>query len=79
MTALTMKQENPDSGEFVVPKPEVGLPGYIGLRQDVGDDRMKRFLNAWGEWNLLLGNNERLLKESLQDMGIPEIPEYVRF
>jgi len=79
MTALTMKQENPDSGEFVVPQPQVGVPGYIGLRQDVGDTRMRDFLNWWSEWNLLMGNNEKLLKESLLEMGIPEIPDFVRF
>ena len=47
MAGLIFKKENPEFGEFVVPKPEVALPGYIGLRQDVGDDRMKRFLNFY--------------------------------
>ena len=79
MAGLVGKTANPDLGEFVVPPPVVQLPGYIGVRQDVGDTRFRDFLKWWSEWNVLLGNSEKWLKEALQERGIQEIPETVHF
>ena len=79
MAALTGKQKNPELGNFTIPTPFVTLPGYIGLRADVGDFRFKEFLEKWGEWNMLLGINEMLLKENLNAMGITDIPDEIHF
>ena len=79
MSGLLMKKVNPELGEVVVPTPVAQLPGYIGIRQEPGDTRLRSFLNWWCEWNVLLGNNERMLKEALQARGIDDIPEYVHF
>jgi polar amino acid transport system substrate-binding protein len=79
MTGLIQRQVNPDLGEIVTPTPIVQLPGYIGVRQDVGDTRFRDFLNWWCEWNVLLGHNEAKLKAALNQRGITDIPEHVRF
>jgi polar amino acid transport system substrate-binding protein len=79
MTGLIQKAANPALGEFVVPTPVVSLPGYIGVRQDVGDTRFRDFLNWWCEWNVLLGHNEAKLKEALNMRGVKDIPDHVHF
>ena len=79
MIALISNGTNPDLGEVITPTPVVALPGYIGVRQDVGDTRFRDFLNWWCEWNRLLGINERLLKEALTERGLKDIPEHVHF
>ena len=53
--------------------------GYIGVRPDVGDTRFRDFLNWWCEWNVLLGHNEAKLKAALNERGITDIPDHVRF
>ncbi len=78
LASMVMKTKNPGLGEFVNPTPRVALPGYIGLRNE-DDQRWSKFLNRWAEWNILLGHNERRMKESLKTLGIEEIPPTVSF
>ena len=78
LSSMIAKVKNPGLGEFVNPKPRVALPGYIGLRLE-DDNRWQKFLNRWAEWNILLGHNERRMKESLSTVGITEIPPSVSF
>lgn len=78
LASMVMKSKNPGLGDFVNPTPRVALPGYIGLRNE-DDQRWQKFLNRWAEWNILLGHNERRMKESLKTMGIDEIPPTVSF
>ncbi len=77
LASMVMKQKNPGLGEFVNPKPRVALPGYIGLRLE-DDQRWQKFLNRWAEWNILLGHNERRLREALAKDGL-EVPSTVSF
>src|SRR5580765_2039545 len=78
LASMVMKTKNPGLGDFVNPTPRVALPGYIGLRLE-DDQRWSKFLNRWAEWNILLGHNERRMKESLKSLGIDEIPPTVSF
>jgi len=77
LASMVMKQKNPQLGEFMNPKPRVALPGYIGLRLD-DDQRWVKFLNRWAEWNILLGHNERRMREALAKDGL-EVPSTVSF
>lgn len=78
LASMIAKQKNPGLGDFVNPTPRVALPGYIGLRMEE-DNRWQKFLDRWAEWNILLGHNERRMKESLKTAGIDEIPPTVSF
>jgi len=62
---------------FMNPKPRVALPGYIGLRLE-DDQRWQKFLDRWSEWNILLGHNERRMREALAKDGL-EVPSTVSF
>jgi len=77
LASMVMKQKNPALGDFVNPKPRVALPGYIGLRTE-DDQRWVKFLNRWAEWNILLGHNERRMREALAKDGL-EVPSTVSF
>ena len=77
LASMVMKQKNPALGEFMNPKPRVALPGYIGLRLE-DDERWVKFLNRWAEWNILLGHNERRMREALAKDGL-EVPATVSF
>ena len=77
LASMVMKQKNPALGEFMNPKPRVALPGYIGLRLE-DDERWVKFLNRWAEWNILLGHNERRMREALAKDGL-EVPSTVSF
>jgi polar amino acid transport system substrate-binding protein len=77
LASMVMKQKNPALGDFMNPKPRVALPGYIGLRLE-DDQRWQKFLNRWAEWNILLGHNERRMREALSKDGL-EVPSTVSF
>jgi polar amino acid transport system substrate-binding protein len=77
LASMVMKQKNPALGEFMNPKPRVALPGYIGLRLE-DDQRWVKFLDRWAEWNILLGHNERRMREALAKDGL-EVPSTVSF
>ena len=77
LASMVMKQKNPALGDFMNPKPRVALPGYIGLRLE-DDERWQKFLNRWAEWNILLGHNERRMREALAKDGL-EVPSTVSF
>ena len=77
LASMVMKQKNPQLGEFMNPKPRVALPGYIGLRLE-DDQRWVKFLDRWAEWNILLGHNERRMREALAKDGL-EVPSTVSF
>ena len=77
LASMVMKQKNPGLGDFMNPKPRVALPGYIGLRLE-DDERWQKFLNRWAEWNILLGHNERRMREALAKDGL-EVPATVSF
>jgi polar amino acid transport system substrate-binding protein len=77
LASMVMKQKNPALGDFMNPKPRVALPGYIGLRLE-DDERWVKFLNRWAEWNILLGHNERRMREALAKDGL-EVPPTVSF
>ena len=78
LASMVAKVKNPGLGDFVNPKPRIALPGYIGLRLEE-DQRWQKFLNRWAEWNIMLGYNEKRMKESLKTLGIDEIPPTVSF
>ena len=75
--SMVAKVKNPGLGEFRNPKPRIALPGYIGLRLE-DDQRWQKFLNRWAEWNILLGHNERRMREALAKDGL-EVPATVSF
>lgn len=77
LASMVMKSKNPGLGDFVNPKPRVALPGYIGLRYEE-DQRWQKFLDKWSEWNILLGHNERRMREALLKDGL-EVPSTVSF
>ena len=77
LASMVMKTKNPGLGDFVNPTPRVALPGYIGLRLE-DDQRWSKFLNRWAEWNILLGHNERRMREALAKDGL-EVPSTVSF
>ena len=77
LASMVMKQKNPALGDFMNPKPRVALPGYIGLRLE-DDQRWQKFLDRWSEWNILLGHNERRMREALAKDGL-EVPSTVSF
>ena len=60
--ALVAKNRNPDLGDFVLPTPTVYLPSYVGLRRE-DNNTLQKFLQAWAEWNNLLGYTEARIKK----------------
>jgi polar amino acid transport system substrate-binding protein len=76
--ALVAKNRNPDLGDFVLPTPVVYLPSYVGLRRE-DNNTLQKFLQAWAEWNNLLGYTEARIKKYLESAGATNIPENVRF
>jgi hypothetical protein len=76
--ALVAKNRNPDLGDFVLPTPTVYLPSYVGLRRE-DNNTLQKFLQAWAEWNNLLGYTEGRIKKYLESAGATNIPENVRF
>jgi polar amino acid transport system substrate-binding protein len=78
LASMVAKLKNPGLGDFVNPTPRIALPGYIGMRLE-DDTRFQKFLNRWAEWNIMLGYNEKRMKESLKTLGIDEIPSTVSF
>ncbi len=76
--ALVAKNRNPDLGDFVLPTPTVYLPSYIGLRRE-DNNTLQKFLQAWAEWNNLLGYTDARIRKYLESAGATNIPENVRF
>ena len=76
--ALVAKNRNPDLGDFVLPTPVVYLPSYVGLRRE-DNNTLQKFLQAWAEWNNLLGYTEARIKKYLESAGATSIPDNVRF
>jgi polar amino acid transport system substrate-binding protein len=76
--ALVAKNRNPDLGDFVLPTPIVGLPSYIGVRREE-NETLRKFLQAWAEWNNLLGYTDTRMRKHLESAGATNIPENVRF
>src|SRR5215831_9224318 len=76
--ALVAKNRNPDLGDFVLPTPTVYLPSYAGLRRE-DNNTFQKFLQAWAEWNNLLGYTEARIRKYLESAGATSIPENVRF
>src|SRR5215472_7594269 len=76
--ALVAKNRNPDLGEFVLPAPTVYLPSYVGLRRE-DNNTLQKFLQAWAEWNNLLGYTEVRIRKYLESAGATTIPDNVRF
>jgi polar amino acid transport system substrate-binding protein len=76
--ALVAKNRNPDLGDFVLPTPVVYLPSYVGLRRE-DNNTLQKFLQAWAEWNNLLGYTEARIKKYLETAGATTIPDNVRF
>lgn len=78
LASMVAKLKNPGLGEFVNPTPRNALPGYVGTRLE-DDQRFHKSLNWWAEWNIMLGYNEKRMKDSLKTLGIDEIPPTVSF
>ena len=76
--ALVAKNRNPDLGDFVLPTPLVYLPSYVGLRRE-DNNTLQKFLQAWAEWNSLLGYTDARIKKYLGEAGATEIPKNVKF
>jgi polar amino acid transport system substrate-binding protein len=76
--ALVAKNRNPDLGDFVLPTPTVYLPSYIGVRRE-DNNTLQKFLQAWAEWNNLLGYTDARMRKYLDSAGATVIPENVRF
>jgi polar amino acid transport system substrate-binding protein len=76
--ALVAKNRNPDLGDFVLPTPTVYLPSYIGVRRE-DNETFRKFLQAWAEWNNLLGYTDARMRKYLDSAGATLIPENVRF
>ena len=76
--ALVAKNRNPDLGDFVLPNPTVYLPSYAGLRRE-DNNAFRKFLQAWSEWNELLGYTDARIRNDLTEAGATVIPDNVRF
>jgi polar amino acid transport system substrate-binding protein len=76
--ALVAKNRNPDLGDFVLPTPTVYLPSYIGVRRE-DNNTLQKFLQAWAEWNNLLGYTDARMRKYLDSAGATVIPDNVRF
>lgn len=76
--ALVAKNRNPDLGDFVLPTPTVYLPSYIGVRRE-DNESFRKFLQAWAEWNNLLGYTDARMRKYLDSAGATVIPDNVRF
>lgn len=76
--ALVAKSRNPDLGDFVLPTPTVYLPSYAGLRRE-DNNAFQKFLQAWAEWNELLGYTDARIRKYLASAGATVIPDNVRF
>ena len=76
--ALVAKNRNPDLGDFVLPTPTVYLPSYIGVRRE-DNETFRKFLQAWAEWNNLLGYTDARMRKYLDSAGATVIPDNVRF
>ena len=53
-------------------------PSYVGLRRE-DNNTLQKFLQAWAEWNNLLGYTDARIKKYLESAGATNIPENVRF
>ncbi len=78
LASMVAKEKNAQLGTFVATTPRVALPGYAGIRME-DDVRWQQYIDRWAEWNDLLGYNEQRMRESLQTVGIKEIPPGVTF
>jgi polar amino acid transport system substrate-binding protein len=76
--ALVAKARNPELGDFVQPTPYVALPSYIGVRRE-DNETFRKFLQAWAEWNELLGYTDERMKRHLASAGATGVPENVHF
>ncbi len=76
--ALVAKNRNPDLGDFVLPTPMVYLPSYVGVRRE-DNETFRKFLQAWAEWNNLLGYTDARMRKYLDSAGATVIPDNVRF
>lgn len=77
LSSMVMKQRNPGLGEFVKPTPRIAMPGYIATRLE-SDQRFLKFLNRWGEYNVVMGFNEKRMRDAASKIGL-DIPETVSF
>ena len=78
IVALAAKAKNPGLGSIVLLTPQVSLPSYIGIRREP-DQSFHSFLQAWAEWNELLGYNDERLRRNLSTLGVTDIPDDVHF
>ncbi len=78
LASMVAKEKNAQLGTFVATTPRVALPGYAGIRME-DDVRWQQYIDRWAEWNDLLGYNEKRMRDSLQTVGINEIPPGVTF
>jgi polar amino acid transport system substrate-binding protein len=76
--ALVAKNRNPGLGDFVLPNPTVYLPSYIGIRRE-DNNAFRKFLQAWAEWNELLGYTDARIRKYLKAAGATVVPDNVRF
>jgi hypothetical protein len=61
-----------------LPTPTVYLPSYIGVRRE-DNETFRKFLQAWAEWNNLLGYTDARMRKYLDSAGATVIPDNVRF
>jgi polar amino acid transport system substrate-binding protein len=76
--ALIAKEKNPGLGNFVRLEPYVSLPSYVAIRREP-DQSLKSFVQAWAEFNVLMGYNEQRMKQHFGAAGVKELPENVKF
>jgi polar amino acid transport system substrate-binding protein len=78
MGSLVAVQRNPQLGDVVVPEPVIALPSYTVVRRE-SDLALLQYMQAWAEWNQILGYNEKRLKASLALMGVTKFPPTLKF
>lgn len=78
MGSLVAVQRNPQLGDVVVPEPVIALPSYTVVRRET-DFTLLQYMQAWAEWNRILGYNEKRLKASLALMGVTKFPPTLKF
>lgn len=76
LNGMVMTKKNDRLGHVVVPQPLLSSPSVIGLNYGT-DEKWKKFISAWADYNRRVGNNQTWVIEGLAPFGITleDLPE----
>ncbi len=76
LNGVVMTKKNNRLGTVYVPQPMLSSPSVVGLNYNT-DEKWKKFVSAWAEYNRRTGNNQTWIVNGLEPFGltIDDLPE----